>query len=178
MSIDEGGRSRIARHELLKMVPNTDSAAPLVWVCFELPCILRGSAPPRRSIGTCAAGANTIDPLADIVVSAGEALHSDTAVGEVVSSSWRRDRLADAAGDPAVAAADIATAAAVAMGAPVVDGIVGVVAALDASVADNPAAIVATLAIVVALGGASAVAAPATGSTSSPDSATARMSND
>ena len=73
MSMREGGRSRTGRHELLKMVPNTDIAAALVRACFELPCTLRGSAPARRSVGTGAAGANTTD-LPD-VVSAGEAPH-------------------------------------------------------------------------------------------------------
>ena len=62
------------------MVPNTDSAAALVRVCFELPCTLRGSAPPRRSVGTCAAGASIIDLLPDIVVSDGETFPG-TAVG-------------------------------------------------------------------------------------------------
>ena len=82
MSTGEGGRSHTARHELLEMVPNTDRAAPLVRVCSELPCTLRGSAPPRRSVGTCAAGANATD--VPNVVSAGVALHSDTVVEKVV----------------------------------------------------------------------------------------------
>ena len=141
MSTGEGGRSRTARHELLKMVPNTDDAAALVRACFELPCTLRGNAPPRRSIDTCAAGANTSDLLPDAVVSAGEALRSSIVVGEVVSPSWPRDRTAGAADIPIVvtadipivATADIAAAAAAAMGA-------AVVAAQGASVADDPVA--------------------------------------
>ena len=62
-------------------MPNVDSAAALVRACFELPCPLRGNAPPRRSADACAAGANTTDLLPDVVVSAGEALRSGTAVG-------------------------------------------------------------------------------------------------
>ena len=73
MSTGEGGRSRTARNELLKMVPNTDNAAALVRACFELPCTLRENAPPRGSVDTCAAGANMADLLPD-VVSAGKAL--------------------------------------------------------------------------------------------------------
>ena len=92
ISMGDGERGRTARHELLEMVSNTDSAVPLVRVCFELPCTLRVSAPPRRSVGTCAAGVNTTDLHPDIVAYAGEALRSDTAVGEVVSPSWPRDR--------------------------------------------------------------------------------------
>ena len=131
MPMGEGGRSRTARHELLEIVPNTDSAAPLVRACFELPCTPRRSAPPRCSVGTCAADANTTDLLSDVVISAGEALHSDVVVVEVVSPSWTRDHATDAAG--------IATATA-AIGAAVVDGAVGAVGALDASVVDDPAA--------------------------------------
>ena len=138
MPMREGGRSHSARHKLLEMAPNTDSAAALVRACLELLCTLPGSAPPRRSVGTCAARANTTDFLPDVVVSAGEALHSDTAVGEVVSSSWPRDRAADAANASSTAAADIAAAAA-AIGA-AVDGPVGAAAALDASVVDDPLA--------------------------------------
>ena len=67
-------------NELLDMVQNTDSAAPLVWAYFELPCTLQGSAPPRRSVGACAAGANTTDLRPDVVVSDGEAFYSDNAV--------------------------------------------------------------------------------------------------
>ena len=84
MSTGEGGSSHTARHELLEKVPNMDRAAPLVRACSELPCTLRGSAPPRRSVGTCAAGANTTDFLPGIVIYAGEALHSDTAAEWVV----------------------------------------------------------------------------------------------
>ena len=123
MSMGEGGRSRAARHELLKMVPNTDSAAALVRACFELPCTLRGSAPPRRSIGTCAAGANTTDLLLDVVVSAGEALRSGAAAREVVSPSRLRNRAADATDVSAAEAVDIAAAAA-AIGVTIVDGTV------------------------------------------------------
>ena len=120
-------------------MPNTDSAAGLVRACFELPCNLRVSAPPRRSVGTCAAGANT-DLLPDVVVSAGEALRSGTAVGEVASPSWPRDRTADAGGVSAAVDPDIAAAAAAAIGAAVVDGAVGAVAALDTSAVDEPVA--------------------------------------
>ena len=120
------------RHELLEMAPNMDNAAGLARACFELPCTLRGNAPPRRSVGMCAAGACTTDLLPDLVVSAGEALHSDTPVGEVVSPNWPRDHAADAADVSAAAAADIATATA-AIGAAVFDGALGAVAALDES---------------------------------------------
>ena len=114
MSMGEEGRSRTARYELLKMVPNTGSAAALVRAYFELPCTLRGSAPPRRSVGTCAAGAKTTDPP-NVVVSAGEALRSGTAVGEVVSPTWPKDRAADDAADVSAAvAADIAATGAAA----------------------------------------------------------------
>ena len=119
----EEGRSRTARHELLKMVPNTDSAAALVRACFELPCILRGSSSFRRNVGTCAAGANTTGLLPDVVVSAGEVLRSGTTVGEVILPSWPRDRAADAANVSTDVAADIAAAA-----------------ALDASNEDDPVA--------------------------------------
>ena len=107
--------------------PNTDDAAALVRACFELPCTLRGNAPPCRIVHTCAAGANTADFLLDVVVSAGEALRSGTAVGEVVSPSWPRGCTTDAA-VPAVVTADIAVAAA-AMGAAVVAGVVAMGAA-------------------------------------------------
>ena len=123
MFMGEGGRSRSARHELLKMVPSVDSAAALVRACLELPCTLRGNAPPRRSVDTCATGANTTDPPPDVVVSAGEALCSGTAVGEMVSPSWPRVRTAGAADVPAVVAVDIAATADV--GATVVDGCCG-----------------------------------------------------
>ena len=90
MSMEEEGRSRTARHELLKMVPNTDDAAALVRPFSEFPCTLRGNAPPRHTANACAAGANATDLLPNIVVSTGEALRSGTAVGEVVSPSWPR----------------------------------------------------------------------------------------
>ena len=99
MSTEEEGRRRTARHELLKMVPNTDDAVALVRACFELPCTLRGNDPPRRSVDTCAAGANATN-LPDAVVSAGEALRSGTAVGDIVSPRWPRDRTADAGMSP------------------------------------------------------------------------------
>ena len=118
------------------MVPNTDSAAALVETCFELPCTLRGNSPPCRSVDTCAADANTTDLLPDVVVSAGEALHSGTVVGEVVSPSWPRDRIADTADVSAVVTVDIAAAAA-AIGVAVVYGTVAAVAAQDAFVADD-----------------------------------------
>ena len=122
----------------MKMVPNTDSAAALVWACFELPCTLRGSAPPCRSVGTCAAGARTTELLPDVVVSAGETLRSGTAVEEAVSPSWPRDRAADAADVSAAVVADIAAAAAAAaaMGA----AVVAAAAAQGASVAGDPVA--------------------------------------
>ena len=120
------------------MVPNMVSAAPLVRACSEFPCTLRGSVPPHRSLGTCVAGANTTDLLPDVVVSAGEALRSGTAVGEVVFPGWPRDRTADAVDVSAAAAADIAAAVAT-MGAAVVHGAVGAVVALDAYVVDDPA---------------------------------------
>ena len=84
MSMGKGGRSRTAQHELLEMVPNTDSTAALVRAFFELPCTLRGRGPYRRSVGTCAAGVNTTDLLPDVVVSAGEVLCSDTSIMEGV----------------------------------------------------------------------------------------------
>ena len=104
----------------LRMVPNTDGAAALMRACFELPCTLRGNAPPRRSVDTCASSANATD-LVDVVVSAGKALRSGTAVGEVVSPSWTRGCTADVADVPAVVTTDIAAAAAAStMGAAVV----------------------------------------------------------
>ena len=106
MSTGEGGRSRTARHELLKMVPNVDGAAALVRACFEWPCTLRGNAVPCRSVDTCAAGANATDLLPDVVVSAGEVLRSGTAVGEVVSPSWPRALAVYVADVPAVVTAD------------------------------------------------------------------------
>ena len=136
MSTGEGGGSRTVRHEPLKMVPNVDSAAALVRACFELHCTLRGNAPPRRSVDTCAAGVNTTDLLPDVVVSTGEALRSGTAVEEVVSTSWPRNRTAGAADVPVVVTADIAAATA-AIGTAIV---VAAVAAQDASVADDPVA--------------------------------------
>ena len=50
MSTEEEGRSRTARHELLKMVPNTDDAAALMLACFEFPCAKRGNAPSRAPL--------------------------------------------------------------------------------------------------------------------------------
>ena len=139
MSTEEGGRSRTALHERLKMVRNTDSAAALVRACFELPCTLRRNVPPCRSVDTCVAGADTTDLLPDVAVSAGEALRSGTAVGEVVSPSWPRGHAADAVDVSAAVAAGIATAGA-AVWMTVVDGAVAAVAAQDASVADDPVA--------------------------------------
>ena len=72
MPMGERGGSRPARYELLKVVLNTDSAAPLVCAYSELSCTLRGSVPPRRSVGTCAVGANTNDLLPDVVIFTGE----------------------------------------------------------------------------------------------------------
>ena len=109
------------RHELLEMVPNRDSESPLVRACSELPCTLRGSVFARHSVGTCAAGANTTDFFPDVVVYAGEALHSDIDVGQVVLPSWPKDCAGGAADVSAAAAADIATAAA-AKGTADVDG--------------------------------------------------------
>ena len=84
MSTGEEDRCRTARHELLKMMPHTDDAAALVRV--YLPCTLRGNTPPRRTANTCATAGAT-DLLSDVVVSAGGALRSGTAVGKVVSPS-------------------------------------------------------------------------------------------
>ena len=133
------------------MVLNTDSAVPLVFP-------LRGSAPPRRSVDTSAAGANTTNLLPVVVVSTGEALRSGTAVGEVVSPRWPGD-----------------CAAAAAMRAAVAYGAVGAVASLDASFVDDPAA---GCDLVHRRGAWCSVyrGAPM-GSTSSPGSATARMGN-
>ena len=144
MSTGEEGRSRTARHELLKIVPNTDNAAALVRVCFKLLCTLRGNYPPRSTVDTCIAGANATDLLPDVVVSAGEALRSGIAVGEVVSPSWPRGCTVDATDVSAAVTADIAAAAAAAMGVAVVAavaaiGVAGVVAQ-GASVADGPVA--------------------------------------
>ena len=121
------------------MVPNTDSAAELMRACFELPSTLRESALPRCSVDTWAAGARTTDLLPDVVVSAGEVLRSGTAVGEVVSLSWSKDRTADAADVSAVVTVDIAAAAA-AIGVAVVDGAVAAVAAQGTSVEGDPVA--------------------------------------
>ena len=173
MSTGKGGKNRTVRYELLEMMPNTDSAAALVQACSELPCTLRGSAPPRRSVGTCAAGANTTDLHPDVVVSAGEALHSDTAVWVVVSPSWPRDSAADAADVSTAVATDIAAAAA-ALEAAVVDGAVSAVAALDIFVVGDPVAGCGST-IVVALGRASIVAALATSSVFGPGAAAAPM---
>ena len=88
MSRGEGGRCRTARRKLLKtMMPRTDDAVARVRA--QLPCSLRGNAPPRRTtdIGPAASAA---DRLPDDVVSAGGALRYGTAVGEVVSPSWSR----------------------------------------------------------------------------------------
>ena len=131
MSMGKGGWSHSTRH--------TDMAAGLVRACVELPCSLWGSPPLRRSVGTCAAGVNTTDPLPDCVVSACEVLRSGTAVGEMASPSRPRDRTADAADVSVAVAPDIAAAAAV-IGAAVVDGVVGAVATLDASAAYDPVA--------------------------------------
>ena len=133
VSTGEGSRSRTARRERLKMVPNIDSATALVQACFELPCTLRGNASPRRSIDTCAAGANTTDLLLGDVVSTGEALLSGTAVGEVVSPSWPRDRTAGTADVPVVVTMDTADATADAMGAVAV-------ATQGAAIVDDPVA--------------------------------------
>ena len=119
------------------MVPSTDTAAALVRACFELPCTLRGSAPPRRSVGTCAAGANATDFFADVVDSAGEALRSGIAAGEVFSPSWPRDRAADAADASVAVTADIAAAVA-AIGAAVVDAVGAIVALNGYIAADDP----------------------------------------
>ena len=139
MSMGKVGWSHTTPHELLKTMANTDMAAGLVRACFELPCSLRGSPPLRRSVGTCAAGANETDPLPDFVVSACEVLRSGTAVGEMASPSRPRDRTADAADVTVAVAPDIAAAAA-AIGAAVVDGVVGAVATLDTSAAYDPVA--------------------------------------
>ena len=87
MSTGKEGRCGTARHELLKMMPHTDDAVAPVRA--ELLCTLRGNAPPRRTADTCAA-ASAIDLLPDVVVFAGGALRSFTAVKEVVSPSWPR----------------------------------------------------------------------------------------
>ena len=103
---------------------------------------LRGNAPSHRSAGTCVTKANKSD-FSYVVVFAGEALHPDTSVREVVSRTWPKDRAADDADVSGAAAADIAAAAAAAIGAAVVYGAigaVGAVSALDASVVDDPAA--------------------------------------
>ena len=86
----EEGRCRTARYELLKMMLHTDDAVALVWA--QLLCTLWGNAPPHCIADTCAA-ARATDLLPDIVVSAGWALRSGTAVGEVVSPSWPRVEL-------------------------------------------------------------------------------------
>ena len=86
MSTGEGGRCRTARHELVKMMLHTDDAAVLVRAYI---CTLQGNAPPCRTADTWPAASAT-DLLPDAVVSAGGALRSRTAVGEVVSPSWPR----------------------------------------------------------------------------------------
>ena len=88
MSRGEGGRCRSARYKLLKtMMPRTGN--PVVRVRAQLPCSLRGNAPPHRTADTGPV-ASAADRLPDDVVSAGEALHYGTAVGEVASPSWFR----------------------------------------------------------------------------------------
>ena len=86
MFTGEEGKCRTARHELLKIMPHTDDAVALVRA--QLLCTLQGNAPPRRTADTCAAASAT--GLLPYVVSAGGALRSRTAVGEVVSPSWPR----------------------------------------------------------------------------------------
>ena len=141
MSMEEEGRNRTARHELLKMVPNTDDAAALVWPCFEFPCTLRGNAPPRRTADACAAGVNATDLLPNIVVSTGEALRSGTAAGEVVSPSWPRGctAAAAAAAKGATVVASVAAMGEAGVACVTAMGAAGV-AAQGASVADDPVA--------------------------------------
>ena len=89
MSRGEGGRCRTARLKLLKMMmPRTDDAVARVRA--QLPCSLRGNAPPHRTTDTEPA-ASAAGRLPDDVVSAGGALRYGTAVGEVASPSWSRD---------------------------------------------------------------------------------------
>ena len=66
------------------MVPDANRTAPPVRAYSELSYTLQGSVPPRRSDGTCAAGANATDLLHDDVVSVGVTLHSDNAVEVIV----------------------------------------------------------------------------------------------
>ena len=138
MSMEEEGRSRTARHELLKMVPNTDDAAALVRPCFEFPCTLRGNAPPRRTADAYAAGVNATD-LPNIVVSTSEALRSGTAAGEVVSPSWPRGCTAAAAAKGATVVASVAAMGEAGVASATAMGAAGV-AAQGASVADDPVA--------------------------------------
>ena len=81
------GHGRVFIAVFVRIVPNTDSAAPLVRTCYELPCTPERSAPPLCKVGTCTANTNMTDLLHNVVVSAGEALHSAPAVGDVVSLS-------------------------------------------------------------------------------------------
>ena len=74
------------------MMSRTDD--PVARVLAQLPCSLRGNAPPHRTADTGPA-ASAADRLSDDVVSAGEALHYGTAVGEVASPNWSRGRTAD-----------------------------------------------------------------------------------
>ena len=88
MSRGEGGRCRTARRKLLKtMMPRTDDAVARVQA--QLPCSLRGNAPPHRTTDVEPA-TGAADRLPDDVVSAGGALRYGTAVGEVASPSWSR----------------------------------------------------------------------------------------
>ena len=88
MSRGEGGRCCAARYKLLKtMMPRTDN--PVARVRAQLPCSLRENAPPHRTADTGPA-ASAVNRLPDDVVSAGEAFHYGTAVGEVASPSWSR----------------------------------------------------------------------------------------
>ena len=88
VSRGEGGRCRTARRKLLKTImPRTDDAVARVRA--QLPCSLRGSAPPHRTADTGPAS-SAADRLPDDVVSAGGAFRYGTAVGEVASPSWSR----------------------------------------------------------------------------------------
>ena len=88
MSRGEGGRCRTARRKLLRtMMPRTEDA--VVRMRAQLLCSPQGNTPPHRTTDTEPA-ASAADRLLDDVVSAGEALRSGTAVGEVASPSWSR----------------------------------------------------------------------------------------
>ena len=88
MSRGEGGRCRTARYELLKtMMPRRED--DVARVRAQLPCSLRGNAPPHRTDDTGPA-ASAADRLPDDVASAHEALRYGTAVGKVASPSWSR----------------------------------------------------------------------------------------